>query len=147
MVRTDVGLGVPVIGLGASAPTYYPAVANLLRTTADIPTHAGVANAIGAVVGRIEMTAQAIVSQPAEGRYRAHVDGAPGDFPDAEAAIAFALDRLRAIARRAAADAGAEAIEVKTEREDVVVNVEGRDMFVEARLVAIATGRPRLEMH
>jgi N-methylhydantoinase A/oxoprolinase/acetone carboxylase beta subunit len=147
MVRTDVGLGVPVIGLGASAPTYYPAVANLLGTTADIPTHAGVANAIGAVVGRIEMMAQAIVSQPAEGRYRAHVDGAPGDFPDAEAAIAFALDRLRAIARRAAADAGAEAIEVKTEREDVVVKVEGRDMFVEARLVARATGRPRLEMH
>src|SRR5690606_5728315 len=42
-------LGVPVIGLGASAPSYYGAVGERLRARMILPDYAGVANAIGAV--------------------------------------------------------------------------------------------------
>jgi N-methylhydantoinase A/oxoprolinase/acetone carboxylase beta subunit len=147
LVRTDIGLDVPVIGLGASAATYYPAITKLLRTDAVVPTHAGVANAVGAVVGRVEISLEAIVSQPSEGRYRAHVEGAPGDFTDAESAICFALDALSEAAHSAAVAAGAEAIQVKTGREDVVVRIEGAEVFVESRVTAVASGRPRLEMN
>ncbi len=147
LVRADIGLTVPLVALGAAAPTYYPGVAELVGTASVIPHHAGVANAVGAVVGRIEMSAFGTVTQPAEGRYRVHIDEEPRDFPSAEDAIAFALDLLSNEARSSAAAAGAEAIEVRTEREDVVVRVEGKDMFIEAKLGATATGRPRLEMH
>ena len=46
-------LGVPVIGLGASAPAYYGAVGDRLGCPMILPEHAGVANAIGAVVGQV----------------------------------------------------------------------------------------------
>ena len=51
VVRLEAGLNVPVIGLGASAPSYYGAVGARLGTRMILPDHAGVANAIGAVVG------------------------------------------------------------------------------------------------
>ena len=53
LVRLDTGLSGPVIGLGASASVYYPAVGDSLGCRMDLPQHADVANAIGAVVGRV----------------------------------------------------------------------------------------------
>ncbi len=53
ILRIDAGLNQPVIGLGASAASYYPAVGARLGCAMDLPRHAGVANAIGAVVGRV----------------------------------------------------------------------------------------------
>ena len=55
IVRLDTGLNTPVIGLGASAASYYPAVGALLGSDMILPEHAGVANAVGAVVGRVTM--------------------------------------------------------------------------------------------
>jgi len=147
LVRTEVGLSVPLVALGASAHTYYPEVATLLGTEAIVPGHAGVANAIGAVVGRVEVSVSGTVSQPSEGRFRVHVDDAPRDFADREEAVTFALSQLQDGARAAALAAGAEAIELRTERDEAIVPVEGKDMFVEARLTVIATGRPRLDMN
>ena len=51
LIRTRLSLGAPVIALGASARTYYPAVGARLDTPALVPEHAEVANAVGAVVG------------------------------------------------------------------------------------------------
>jgi N-methylhydantoinase A/oxoprolinase/acetone carboxylase beta subunit len=54
VVELTARLGVPVIGLGASAPSYYGAVGKVLGCEMILPEHAGVANAIGAVVGQVE---------------------------------------------------------------------------------------------
>jgi N-methylhydantoinase A/oxoprolinase/acetone carboxylase beta subunit len=51
LLRPRLELTAPLIGLGASASTYYPAVAALLGAENAVPEHADVANAIGAVVG------------------------------------------------------------------------------------------------
>ncbi len=147
LVRTNIGLTTPLIALGASAATYYPAIAKLLKTDVSVPSNAHVANAVGAVVGRVEMSFEAIVTQPSQGHYRAHVETTPADFRDMEAAINYALETLEAAARSAALEAGAEAIEVKTNREDVIIEADGEKLFVESRLSAVATGRPRLEMN
>ena len=51
-----VGLAVPLVGLGAPAATYYPAIGDLLGTKVEIPEHAEVANAIGAAVGKVRLS-------------------------------------------------------------------------------------------
>lgn len=144
LLRIDTGLAVDVIGLGASAPSYYPAVGDLLGCRMVLPEHAGVANAIGAVVGRVTMRRAGSISSPAEGSYRVHLEQGPEDFTDWEAAVA----RLEAVLRQQAfADAeasGAEDIHVDVERDLRKANVEGKDVFIEASVTVQASGRPRI---
>ncbi len=79
----------PVIGLGASASTYYPAVGTQLGCEMILPRHAGVANAIGAVVGRVTLRKTWVVTSPSEGCYRVHFETGPQDLADAETVMAL----------------------------------------------------------
>ena len=143
-VALQARLNVNVVGLGASAPTYYPAVEQRLGCRMLLPEHAGVANAIGAVVGRVTLRRSGIVTSPGDGRYRAHLETGPEDFADAEAA----MDRLEAALRdeafNAVKDAGAIGIQVSAKRQVREAEVEARRLFVEAEIVAEASGRPRV---
>ncbi len=129
-----------MIGLGASAHVYHPAVADLLDIEVEVPEHADVANAIGAVVGQILMKAEFTVSQPTEGRFQ--VTGLDAPFADEKSAMQeaekLALERAQYLAR----EAGAQEVEVSLWRDAKRANVEGRDTLVEARIIATATGRP-----
>ena len=51
-----------------------------------LPQHSDVANAIGAVVGRITRRVQGSITAPSEGQFRAHLDG-PKDFKNEEQAL------------------------------------------------------------
>ncbi len=144
LARTAIRVTRPLVGLGASAPVHYPQVAALLGTEPLIPAHADVANAVGAVAGRVGVTRRATITSPADGLFRVHLDPAPEDFADFEAARAAAERRLRAAAEAAAALAGAEAIEVRVTCDIRRARIEGRDMIVEALVEAEASGRPRL---
>mgnify|MGYP006073861609 FL=1 len=144
LVRLDTGLAVPVIGLGASASTYYPAVGTRLGCEMILPEHAGVANAIGAVVGRVTMREAGTVTSPSEGKYRVHLVAGPEDFDDAETALARLEDVLRAAALTAAETADAADIAVSVVRDVRVAGIEGREVFVEAEITVEASGRPRV---
>ncbi|MEP3673867.1 hydantoinase/oxoprolinase family protein [Sulfitobacter sp.] len=144
LVRLDTGLGVPVIGLGASARTYYPAVGTRLGCEMILPEHAGVANAIGAVVGRVTMREAGTVTSPSEGRFRVHLSAGPEDFRDETAALARLEEVLRAAAVGAAQDAGAADIKIDVTRDVRTAGVEGREVFVEAEITVEASGRPRV---
>jgi N-methylhydantoinase A/oxoprolinase/acetone carboxylase beta subunit len=144
LVRLTGGLGVPVIGLGASAPAYYGPVGARLATRMVLPEHAGIANAIGAVVGQIAMRRSVTVTSPGEGRFHVHLPDGVMRHGDRDTALAAAIAAAQAAATAAAQDAGAiEAVVTHTTalRESVV---EGRPFFVEATVTATATGRPRL---
>jgi N-methylhydantoinase A/oxoprolinase/acetone carboxylase beta subunit len=144
LVKLETGLSVPVVGLGASAPSYYPAVGELLGCEMILPQYAGVANAIGAVVGRVTMRQSGTITSPSEGKYRVHLVEGPQDFGDQHAA----LDMLEEVLRRAAiADAqaaGAEDIQVSVARDIRTAGIESREVFVEAVLTVEAAGRPRV---
>ncbi|MGB5864299.1 MAG: hydantoinase/oxoprolinase family protein [Sulfitobacter sp.] len=144
LVRLETGLAVPVIGLGASASTYYPAVGKLLGCEMILPEHAGVANAIGAVVGRVAIREAGTVTSPSEGRYRVHLVEGPRDFGDSDAALSCLEDVLRTRAIAAAEAAGAIDIQVNVTRDLKVAGVEGREIFVEADVSVEASGRPRV---
>ncbi|MCJ8307923.1 MAG: hydantoinase/oxoprolinase family protein [Hyphomicrobiales bacterium] len=129
-----------IIGLGASSHAYHPAMQKYLDVPVDVPDHADVANAIGAVVGQIMMKAEVTVSQPGEGRFQ--VTGLDTPFVDEQKAVAEAKTIVLERAKRLAQEAGAEEIEVKVFEDIKRAEIESRDMLVEARIMATATGRP-----
>lgn len=144
LVSIQSGLAVDVIGLGASAASYYPAVGQRLNTRMILPEHAGVANAIGAVVGQVSFRKSGTVTAPSEGKYRVHLESGPEDFGDPD----LAMDRLEAVLRQEAEAearaAGAADILMKTAREVRRAEIEGRPVFIEAVLTVEANGRPRV---
>ena len=143
-VALQARLNVDVVGLGASAPTYYPAVGERLGRRMLLPEHAGVANAIGAVVGRVTLRRSGVVTSPAEGRYRAHLETGPEDFGDAETAMDRLETALREQALNDVKEAGAVGIQASAARQVRVAEVENRRMFVEAEIIVEASGRPRV---
>ena len=144
LVDFSVRLRRPVIGLGAPAPVYYPKVAARLGTRALVPEHAGVANAVGAVVGRIRIRAAGTITRPDEGVYRVFAGTTgPRDFPELDSATGYARRVLEARARRDAVDTGADEVDLSFERKDTTALVEGRETLVESAVAAVASGRPR----
>lgn len=144
IIVTNLTLGVPVIGLGASAPAYYGAVGDRLGVRMILPDHAGVANAIGAVVGQVAMTATGTVTSPGPGAYVAHLPDGPARHKDqigAMTALELALTREATAKARAA---GVEHIRLSVKTDLNEVQVEGQPMFIEARLQVTAQGRPRI---
>ena len=144
VVELTARLGVPVIGLGASAPSYYGAVGKVLGCEMILPEHAGVANAIGAVVGQVSQKVTGIVTSPAEGRFIAHLPDALQTFSSATEALAALESALRLEAETRAKAAGAEDLRITAKRDLREVDIEGRKMFVEASVSVTAAGRPRV---
>ncbi|MCC5974070.1 MAG: hydantoinase/oxoprolinase family protein [Rubellimicrobium sp.] len=144
VIETELRLGVPVIGLGASAPSYYGAVGEALGARMILPAHAGVANAIGAVVGQVAMVAEGSVTSPGAGRFIAHLPDGPAAFADRDSALAALQSALSEVASSRAQAAGVEEVRLEVARELQEVPIEGQVMFIEARLRVTALGRPRI---
>ena len=144
ILRLRAELALPVIGLGASAPSYYGAVGTALNARMVLPEHAGVANAIGAVVGQSSVHAEGLVSSPGPGLFVAHLGAGPAQYADRDAAIAALRQSLEDEARTRAQTAGMEDMRVTETCDLTEVEVEGQAMFLEARLRIRVTGRPRI---
>ncbi len=144
ILRLKAELALPVIGLGASAPSYYGAVGAVLNARMILPEHAGVANAIGAVVGQSSVHAEGVVTSPGPGLFVAHLPEGPARFVGRDAAIAGLRRVLEAEARERAQAVGMEDMRVIVATDLNEVDVEGQPMFIEARLRVTVTGRPRI---
>ena len=140
----SMGLSAPLVGLGASAPAYYPRVAAVLGAESRIPVHADVANAVGAVVGRVRLSVECLVSSPSQGQFLVHAGESPSVFTDLLGARGFALAHLTEVLRRDMVAAGAPVFETREQWLETSAPVEGQEMFVEGRLVLTASGRPEL---
>ncbi|SFS19451.1 hydantoinase/oxoprolinase N-terminal domain-containing protein [Yoonia litorea] len=144
VVNIKLALGVPVVGLGASAPTYYAAVGKRLGTRMVLPEHAGVANAIGAVVGQVRMQATGTVTSAGEGVFAVHFPDGPKSFADRDTALRALETHLRTQAENAVRTSGVEEVRFSVSRDISEVDVENRKMFVEALIRVEASGRPRI---
>ncbi|RAZ72959.1 hydantoinase/oxoprolinase family protein [Mesorhizobium atlanticum] len=143
IARFTVALDRPVIGLGASAPLHYAGLP-LVGNGCIVPEDTDVANALGAVVGQVRVSAEARVSQPKEGLFRLASGQTVRDFTDEAKAIEAAEADVRAIAAGRAKDAGTDSAEIDVATEFKVSTIEGQRMFIEAHVVAVASGRPRI---
>ena len=144
LVRIETGLNIPVVGLGASADHYYPAVGERLNCQMIIPKYASFANAIGAVVGRITMRATGTVTAPNEGVFRLHLEDGPEDFAQEAEAFQRLEHVLRVKALSDAKNSGAEDLQVFVQNDIRKANIEASEMFLEATITVTVTGRPRI---
>ena len=146
IARLSVALDRPVIGLGASAPLHYAGLPALVGNRCVVPDDTDVANALGAVVGQVRVSVEATVSQPKEGLFRLAAGGAPRDFLSEEAALGEAETMVRRLAAERATAAGTDTAEIELTQDINVSTIEGQRMFIEARIVATAVGRPRIAL-
>lgn len=144
IARLTVALDRPVIGLGASAPLHYAGLAPLVGNECIVPVDTDVANALGAVVGQVRVTAEARVSQPKEGLFRVSSGEGVRDFTKEEEAMAKAEADVRKLVALRAGEAGTDTAEIDVARDIRASVVEGQRMFIEAHVVATAAGRPRI---
>jgi N-methylhydantoinase A/oxoprolinase/acetone carboxylase beta subunit len=144
VVQITARLGVPVIGLGASAPSYYGAVGERLGCEMVLPEHAGVANAIGAVAGQVSQRVSGLVTSPAQGRFVAHLPTGPKAYGNREEALGAMEAALTAEARARALVAGAMDVRVTADRSVREADVEGTLLFIEGTVTVTASGRPRV---
>ena len=144
VVRLSLGLSAPLVGLGASASAYYPRVAALLGAESRIPAHADVANAVGAVVGRVRLSRECVISAPQHGQFIVHAGEAPVVFVDLLQARAHALAHLTEALHADMVSAGAPLFETREQWVEQTVPVDGMELFVEGRLSLTASGRPEL---
>ena len=144
IARFSVSLDRPLVGLGASAPVYYPAVANMLGAESVIPGDADVANAVGAVVGQIRAAVTVVVTAPEEGRFILSGAGERLSIVGEVEALEAARERAITAALAQAKTDGADDAVVSLSEELDAPEIEGSRKLVEARITATATGRPRI---
>ncbi|MEM7422475.1 MAG: hydantoinase/oxoprolinase family protein [Pseudomonadota bacterium] len=145
VARLSIGLDLPLVGLGASAPLYYPSIAERLGTSAVVPPEAGVANAVGAVVGHVRITRTATVIKSDTSAYRIGGISVPHVTATVDDAREASLTALIAEARTDAERAGAGEIEIETSWDEKTATIEGQPVFIEATATVSAVGRPRLD--
>ncbi|MDX3977845.1 hydantoinase/oxoprolinase family protein [Shinella sp.] len=144
IVKFRIALDRPLVGLGASAPVYYPDIAEMLGAQSSIPADAGVANAVGAVVGQVRTVVTVFVTMPEEGIFIVNGAGESVRLIDEAAAFSLAKERAMTAALHAARANGADEPVVTLGEEIDAPEVEGSRRLVEARFTATASGRPRI---
>jgi N-methylhydantoinase A/oxoprolinase/acetone carboxylase beta subunit len=144
VVRFALTLDRPLVGLGASAHVYYPAIASMLGAESVIPDDAGVANAIGAVAGEISQSAHVTVTSPEDGVFIISGGGPTERMTGEKKTFDLARTRARQQAIRMAIESGAEDPVVRFHEEIEAPEIEGQRKLVEARFTATASGRPRI---
>ena len=135
----------PVVAVGAPAATFFPDAARHLGVKLSLPERAEVANAYGAVMGSVVQRAHVTVTQPLYGNFVVHSDREPRRFSSLDEAIGAATEIATEKVNRMALAAGAEAVEIQvsSDANHVQHDLDG-ELFLETRITATATGRPRI---
>ena len=144
IIRFGVTLDRPLVGLGASAPVYYPAIAEMLAAESSIPGDADVANAIGAVVGQVRASVTVFVTSPDEGIFVVNGAGVSVRLTNQDESFALARERAAEAALEQARLNGADEPVLDVRSEVDAPEIEGSRKLIEARFIATASGRPRI---
>ena len=143
LVTIKTCLDSPLLALGASAATHYPAIARLLNVPLTVPTHADVAGAVGAAAGAVRQRVMLVVTQPTEGKFRLHLPEGPADHSSVEDALVTARRMAGEIASERARQAGAGRVDISLDEEINEIELGGgKTLFIEARIHATANGAP-----
>lgn len=136
----------PMVGIGAPAGAYLPAVARRLGTAVFVPPEAPWANAVGAVTGSVSEVVDVLIHQNPDGGYTMFSPKERRVFDDLGEAKRYAERIARETALSAARAAGAEDPAVNVRVEESWSAVGGGDrLHVRTRVVAQAFGKPGWE--
>ena len=138
-------LGCPIVAVGAPADCYYRDVAEILDTSAVIPQHSEVANAIGAVVGQVRSEVAVRITPLNGGEvFRVHLPTGTEDFESLAAAESCAQQQADSAVRQRARAAGAAEFEVTVQQHTTSGAVAHGEMLIEITVHAAAIGRPQV---
>lgn len=135
----------PVIAVGAPVRAYLPAVVTSLGGSLLIPEHAEVANAFGAVTGRVVERCEVHVRPGKPDGFVVAAAEVQRTFDALEDAVAFAEEHAGAAARAGAEARGGVNVIVALEREEDSLPLQrgwGDRVLVEIRIKATAVGPP-----
>ena len=135
-----------LVGLGASAKVYYPAIGERLSSDCHVPEHADVANAIGAVAGevRVQQTVT-ITSSDGGSSFQFMSGGKLTNMVDEEAVLAKVQADMEVELTQMADEAGAQSPVFETTTTINAPTIDGSRHFVEATIHMTATGRPKFD--
>lgn len=144
-VKIETSLDRPLVGLGASAKTYYPAIGERLSSECIIPEDSDVANAIGAVAGEVRVQKTVMVTSADGGNsFQLMMDDGPQLFTNEEEAIKAATNWLNSELLRLAGEAGAENPEIECDIQVKAPEVDNSRHFMEATITMSASGLPKI---
>ena len=135
-------LATPLVAIGAPVHAYYPEVARRLGARLEIPRHAAVCNAVGAVAGVVSQVVDVLVNQPEFGVFRVHDPSGSRDFTAPELALDCARELSQELALAAARRAGAPDPHVETTILEQRAHMGASDYLAQALVRSTATGRP-----
>jgi N-methylhydantoinase A/oxoprolinase/acetone carboxylase beta subunit len=144
-VGMEVRLGRPIIAVGAPVKAFLPEVADRLGTRLIIPEHAEVANAFGAITGRVVARADATIRPDRTDGFHLITSDAQRHFTTLEEALACGEELARETARRRAEESGGRLIEISVIREETETPLPGGwgdRVLLEIKLTATACGLP-----
>ncbi len=131
----------PVVAIGAPAAALLPPVSRHMDVEIIVPDHADVANAIGAIASEIVVREEILIRPGELSNYVLHGECERIEYSELEKATQKAVEITRQRARQRALDSGAIAPEVTVVKNDGVGSAaDGASVFLERRVVAIATG-------
>lgn len=143
-LRCQMGLRQPLVAIGAPVEAYMPRVAQQLNTELIIPPHAGVANAVGAVMGSVVQQIRVTIQPLDDHRFRLHLPDGVHDASTLAESVRYAEQTMAERAEAMARQAGAHHVEVRIEREDRVAPVRGDRIYLGSEMTFTAVGRPGL---
>lgn len=136
-----------LVAVGAPAATYYPQAAKSLSLDLILPQYGHVANAVGAVMGSVVQRSEIVITQPTQGIFRIFHGATPFDCTDLTDAFSQAEAIVKQQAFSLAKSAGAADVDIRIRHDNkhIISELDG-ELFVEAKISAIATGKPILEL-
>ncbi len=141
VLRSQISLDVPLVGIGAPAGYFLPPVAEALHTELILPKHYEVANAVGTVVSDVMVRHEAEVVPYLRGTaiagYAVRGIGRRQEFETREEAVACARETLAKLVVEEAVAAGAHAPVFDLQEEEQAASI--------LRLSACAFGSPNEE--
>ena len=135
----------PVIGVGAPVKAFLPEAAARLGTRLIIPEHAEVANAFGAVTGRVVELAEVTIRPDRPDGFLLIAMDEQRRFDTLAEAVAAGEEHSRQAARRRTEERGGRAIEISVAKEELTTSLAsgwGDRVFLEIKLTATACGLP-----
>ncbi len=140
-------LHLPIIAVGAPVQVHLPSAAQRLSSQLVIPPHAEVANAYGAITGKVFASTTVLVRPVTPDGYVVISREHRQKFSHLREAIRLAREQAEAMAREMVAARGGESITAEVLQEDVCVPLEagwGESVLLEVRVTARASGSPAL---
>ncbi|MAR54999.1 MAG: hydantoinase [Acidimicrobiaceae bacterium] len=141
LLNITIGITQSLVCVGAPALLYRSELSDYLNTACSTPNNFDVANAYGAAIGLIRVSSSTTVSAPRRGLFRVHTHD-PETFYDLSEAKEFAEIQAKNDLTEKMHIAGASNFTFSYNWDVKEVDVEGRQLFIEALLKAEAEGAP-----